>query len=46
MEIIAVLWRYGDWRHVTTGCTALVTLNVTDNRTSVVNHRDHRSLSM
>jgi len=22
--IIAVLWRYGDWRHVATGCTALV----------------------
>jgi len=21
---IAVLWRYGDWRHVATGCTALV----------------------
>jgi len=21
---IAGLWRYGDWRHVTTGCTALV----------------------
>ena len=21
---IAGLWRYGDWRHVATGCTALV----------------------
>jgi len=21
---IAGLWKYGDWRHVTTGCTALV----------------------
>jgi len=24
---IAGLWRYGDWRHVATGCTALVALN-------------------
>ena len=23
---IAGLWRYGDWRHVATGCTALVIL--------------------
>jgi len=23
---IASLWRYGDWRHVATGCTPLVTL--------------------
>jgi len=23
--IIAGLWRYGDWRHVATGCNALVT---------------------
>jgi len=23
--IIAGLWRYGDWRHVATGCDALVT---------------------
>jgi len=22
---IAGLWRYGDWRHVATGCTAVVT---------------------
>ena len=22
----AGLWRYGDWRHVATGCTALVLL--------------------
>jgi len=22
--IIAGLWRYGDWRHVATGCNALV----------------------
>jgi len=22
--IIAGLWRYGDWRHLATGCTALV----------------------
>jgi len=21
---VAGLWRYGDWRHVATGCTALV----------------------
>jgi len=21
---IAGLWRYGDWRHVATGCTALI----------------------
>jgi len=25
--IIAGLWRYGDWRHVTTGCNALVITN-------------------
>ena len=25
--IIAGLWRYGDWRHVATGCNAVVTLN-------------------
>ena len=24
---IAGLWRYGDWRHVATGCTALVDFN-------------------
>ena len=24
---IAGLWRYGDWRHVATGCTALVLIN-------------------
>jgi len=24
---IAGLWRYGDWRHVATGCTALVLVN-------------------
>jgi len=24
---IAGLWRYGDWRYVATGCTALVRLN-------------------
>jgi len=24
---IAGLWRYGDWRHVATGCTALVSIN-------------------
>jgi len=24
---IAGLWRYGDWRHVATGCTALVLSN-------------------
>jgi len=24
MMIIAGLWRYGDWRHVATGCNALV----------------------
>jgi len=34
---IAGLWRYGDWRHVVTGCTALVCRNdwsslLTDNR--------------
>ena len=23
---IAGLWRYGDWRHVATGCTAVVNL--------------------
>ena len=23
--IIAGVWRYGDWRHVATGCSALVT---------------------
>jgi len=23
---IAGLWRYGDWRHVATGCTAIVTV--------------------
>ena len=23
---IAGLWRYGDWRHVATGCTALVNI--------------------
>jgi len=27
MTIIAVLWRYGNWRHVATGCTALVAIN-------------------
>jgi len=26
---IAGLWRYGDWRHVATGCTALVMINST-----------------
>jgi len=25
---IAGLWRYGDWRHVATGCTALVYLTI------------------
>jgi len=25
--MIAGLWRYGDWRHVATGCNALVLLN-------------------
>jgi len=25
---IGGLWRYGDWRHVATGCTSLVALNV------------------
>jgi len=25
--IIAGLWRYGDWRHVATGCNALVDNN-------------------
>jgi len=25
--IIAGLWRYGDWRHVTTGCNPVVTFN-------------------
>jgi len=24
---ITGLWRYGDWRHVATGCTALVPFN-------------------
>jgi len=28
---IAVLWRYGDYRHVATGCTALVFLELTKN---------------
>jgi len=27
--IIAALWRYGDWRHVATGCNALV--HITNN---------------
>jgi len=26
--IIAGLWRYGDWRHVATGCNALVSHNI------------------
>jgi len=26
---IAGLWRYGDWQHVATGCTALVWLTIT-----------------
>jgi len=25
---IAGLWRYGDWQHVATGCTSLVTVKV------------------
>jgi len=25
--IIAGLWRYDDWRHVATGCSALVEVN-------------------
>ena len=25
---IAGLWRYGDWRHVATGCTALVSVTL------------------
>jgi len=29
---IAGLWRYGDWRHVATGCTDLVIINLTINR--------------
>jgi len=32
---IAGLWRYGDWRHVATGCTALVLLKCIN-----VVHRD------
>jgi len=28
---IAGLWRYGDWRHVATGCTALVHYDAWDN---------------
>jgi len=31
---IAGLWRYGDWRHVATGCTALVFLELTKNAIS------------
>jgi len=33
---IAGLWRYGNWRHVATGCNALVTVNnnaITDTMT-------------
>jgi len=32
--IIAGLWRHGDWRHVATGCNALV-WDKTDNVTPV-----------
>ena len=33
---IAGLWRYGDWRHVATGCTALVCNEVTSTRVANV----------
>jgi len=36
---IAGLWRYGDWRHVATGCTALVTFKRRRSR-SVKDHEE------
>jgi len=35
---IAGLWRYGDWRHVATGCNCLVVL-ITANRTRNINFK-------
>jgi len=33
---IAGLWRYGDWRHVATGCTALVFIKFADDTYLVI----------
>jgi len=33
---IAGIWRYGDWRHVATGCTALITNNSVKNEPIVL----------
>jgi len=37
MMIIAGLWRHGDWRHVATGCNALVTYNAATATHNVLN---------
>ena len=34
---IAGLWRYGDWRHVATGCTALVVKDKLTNQLLLIN---------
>jgi len=42
---IAGLWRYGDWRHVATGCTALVQIErLLCRRLDVVNFKEIGSL--
>ena len=35
---IVGLWRYGDWRHVATGCTALAVTGKYDTTLSIMNN--------